>query len=181
MLASAMHGMAHNTTTFRYVRWKAVLFGAVPAALGALMIGLGVYALDPTWTADVVRGQFLVNAPVWLRSPVMFATGAAVLMPGLWLLFAALTNAAVVIANNQRITARTLFGRFRQLAWTEIAVVKRKKNQIILSPTGVDTIGQEIWDRKSVFLDIGTLDAVPGEFEALIARHRPDLTIPPAA
>jgi hypothetical protein len=176
-----MHGMSHTTTTFRYVRWKALLFGAVPAALGGLMIGLGVYALDPTWTAHVARGQYLVDAPAWVRSPVMFATGAVVLIPSLWLLFAALKNATVVIATDHTIAARTLFGRFRQLAWTEIAVVKRKKNQIILSPVGVDTIGQEIWDRKSVFFDIGTLAAAPGELEALVVRHRADLIIPPVA
>jgi hypothetical protein len=116
-----------------------------------------------------------------VRSPVMFATGAAVLIPGLWLLFAALKNAPVVVANDHAITARTLFGRFRHLAWADIAAVKRKKNQLILSPAGVDTIGQEIWDRKSVFLDIGALCAAPGEFEALVGRHRPDLIIPPAA
>jgi hypothetical protein len=166
-------------TTFRYVRWKAFLFGAVPAALGSLMIGLGVYALDPTWTAHVARGQYLVDAPVWVRSPVMFATGAAVLAPGLWLLFAALTNSPVITINDDTISARTLFGRLRQLAWAKIAVAKRKKNQIILSPIGVDTLGQEIWDRKSVFLDIGMLETAPGELEALIGRHRPNLVIPP--
>jgi len=111
----------------------------------------------------------------------MFATGAVVLMPGLWLLFAALENAAVVIANDQAITARTLFGRLRQIAWTEIAVVKRKKNQIILSPAGIDYNRPRDLGSKSVFLDIGTLCAAPGEFEALVGRHRPDLIIPPAA
>ena len=60
---------------YHYVRWKAVLFGLVPTLLGAAMIGIGVVALDPTWTAQVARGQYLVDAPVWIRSPVMFATG----------------------------------------------------------------------------------------------------------
>ena len=96
----------------------------------------------------------------------------------LWLLFAGLTNATVVTATEEAIAARTLFGRQRQLAWTDITVAKRKKNQIILSPAGTDTVGQEIWDRKSVFLDIGTLDVAPGAAETLIARHRPDLVIP---
>ncbi len=100
------------------------------------------------------------------------------LAPGLWLLYAGLTNASVVTATEEAITARTLFGRRRQLAWRDIVVAKRKKNQIILSPTGTDTVGQEIWDRKSVFLDIGTLNAAPGAAEALITRHRPDLVIP---
>ena len=97
----------NSATTFRYKRWKAVLFGAVPAALGALMIGLGVAALDATWTAHVARGQFIVDAPVWVRSPVLFVTGAFVLAPGLWLLFAGLTNATVVTATEQAIVART--------------------------------------------------------------------------
>ena len=142
------------------------------------MIWLGVEALDPSWMAHVARGQFIVDAPVWVRAPLLFVTGGFVLTPGLWLLYAGLTNAAVVTATEQSITARTLFGRRRQLAWREIVVAKRKKNQIILSPAGTDTVSQEIWDRKSVFLDIGTIDAAPGAAEALIARHRPDLVIP---
>jgi hypothetical protein len=172
---------APHTTTYRYARWKALLFGVVPAGLGGLMIGLGVYALDPAWTAQVARGQYLVDAPVWVRSPVMFATGAAVLIPGLWLLFAALRNSPVVIANDRMIAARTLFGRLRQLDWDAIVAAKRKKNQIILSPLGVNTLGQEIWDRKSVFQDIGMLDAAAGEIEALVHSHRPDVAIPLAA
>ena len=166
------------TTTFRYKRWKALAFGAVPAALGALMIWLGVEALDPSWTAQVARGQFIVDAPVWVRAPFLFVTGGFVLAPGLWLLLAGLTNATVVTATEQAIVARTLFSRRRQLAWRDIVVAKRKKNQIILSPAGTDTVSQEIWDRKSVFLDIGTLDVVPGAMEALIARHSPDIVIP---
>ena len=177
-LRSAMGAPANSATTFRYKRWKALVFGAVSAALGALMIGLGVVALDPSWTAHVARGQFIVDAPVWVRAPVLFVTGVFVLAPGLWLLFAGLTNATVVTAIEQAIVARTLFGRQRRLAWTDITVAKRKKNQIILSPVGTDTVGQEIWDRKSVFLDIGTLDVAPGAAEALIARHRPDVVIP---
>ena len=105
-------------------------------------------------------------------------TGGFVLAPGLWLLLAGLANAPVVTATEEAITARTLFGRQRRLAWRDIMVAKRKKNQIILSPAGTDTVGQEIWDRKSVFLDIGTLDAAPGATETLITRHRPDLVIP---
>ena len=109
------------------------------------MIGLGVLALDPAWTAHVARGQYLVDARVWVRSPVMFATGAVVLMPGLWLLFAALVKPPVVVANDRTITARTLFGRLRRLDWDAIVAAKRKKNQIILSPVGR---GQR-WARRS--------------------------------
>ncbi len=65
------------TTALRYKRWKALAFGAVPAALGALMIGLGIEALDPTWTAQVTRGQFIVDAPVWVRAPLLFVPAAS--------------------------------------------------------------------------------------------------------
>ena len=166
---------------YRYVRWKAVLFGLVPTLLGAAMIGIGVVALDPTWTAQVARGPYLVDAPVWIRSPVMFATGGFVFVPGLRLLYAAVSNARIATFDEHGITARTLFGRRRHVEWRSIQTAKRKKNQIILSPADVDTLGQEIWDRKSVFLDIGMLDAVDGDIEAQVRRHRPDLVIPPIA
>ena len=53
---------------YRYVRWKGLLFGAMPVALGGLMIWIGIEAFDPSWTAQVAKGQWLVNAPVWIRS-----------------------------------------------------------------------------------------------------------------
>ena len=166
---------------FHYVFWKAVLFGVIPAALGAGMIWIGVLALDPTWTAEVAKGQFLVDAPPWIRSPVMFATGAFVFVPGLRLLIAAATHASVVSMDDRGVSARTIFGRLRHLDWPAVKSVKRKKNQIILSPVGADTLGQEIWDRISVVLDIGMLDAPAAELEAHIRRHRPDLVIPAPA
>lgn len=160
---------------YRYVRWKALLFGSVPVALGALMIVVGIEAADPKWTAEVARGQFLVDAPTWIRSPVMLATGGFVFAMGAWLLWAVTTGVKVVEADAAGVAARTIFGRLRQVKWPEIVDAKRKKNQLILSPAGTDSLGQEIWDRKSVFLDIGMLDAPPGEVEALVHQHRPDL------
>ena len=58
------------------------------------LIGLGTEALDPTWTAQVARGQFIVDAPVccaratvrdrrllagaglWLRTAMFFGDAA---------------------------------------------------------------------------------------------------------
>ena len=164
-----------SQVVYRYVRWKGLLFGSIPVALGGLMIWIGIEAFDPSWTAEVSKGQWLVNAPVWIRSPVMLATGGFVFGMGAWLLFATLSGVAVVTADDDGIAARTIFGRLRELKWSEIVDAKKKKNQLILSPVGIDTIGQEIWDRKSVFLDIGMLDASPGAVEALIKQHKPGL------
>ena len=160
---------------YRYVQWKGLLFGSIPGALGGLMIWIGIEAFDPSWTAEVSKGQWLVNAPVWIRSPVMLATGGFVFGMGAWLLFATLSGVAVVTADDDGIAARTIFGRLRRLQWSEVVDAKKKKNQLILSPVGIDTIGQEIWDRKSVFLDIGMLDAPPGAVEALVKQHKPGL------
>ncbi len=139
------------------------------------MIWIGIEAFDPAWTAQVARGQFLVDAPYWIRSPVMLATGGFVFGMGAWLLLATAMGAAVVVADSEGIAARTIFGRLRRLKWSEIVDAKRKKNQLILSPAGTGTLDQEIWDRKSVFLDIGMLDAPPGAFETLVRQHRSDL------
>ena len=76
-----------------------------------------------TWLAENS-----VDAPVWVRAPVLFVTGVFVLARGLWLLFAGLTNATVVTAIEEAIAARTLFGRQRRLAWSDIVVAKRRKN-----------------------------------------------------
>lgn len=164
-----------SQVVYRYVPWKGLLFGALPVALGGLMIWIGIEAFDPLWTAQVAKGQWLVNAPFWIRSPLMLATGGFVFGMGAWLLYATLLGVTVVTADNDGIAARTIFGRLRQLKWSEIVDAKKKKNQLILSPAGIDTLGQEIWDRKSVFLDTGMLDAAPGAVEALIKQHRPGL------
>jgi len=166
--------------TLRYVRWKALVFGALAAGFAGLAVWVAIEALDPAWTAQVTKGQALVDAPVWVRVPVMLAVAAVMLMPGVWQLWAALTGATVVTVGDSGIAARTSFGRRRYLAWSEIVGAKAKKNQIVLSPAGIDTIWQEIWDRKSVLLDTGMLDAAPGEVEALIARYRPELVIHPS-
>ena len=165
----------HEPRIYHYVRWKAALFGALPAALGLLMVWVGVAAIDPTWTAQVSKGQNLVDAPNWLRSPVILATAIVLLIPSCWLLWASITHATVVETTDLGIVAHTMFGRKRSVAWASIVDAKRKKNQLVLSPVGTDTVLQEIWDRRSVFLDIGMLDAPVGAMEALVHRHRPDI------
>ncbi len=164
-----------NAITFLYVRWKALLFGALPLALGIGMVWIGIEAFDPAWTAQVTRGQALADAPFWIRAPVMLAVGIIVLGAGFWPLMSTAFQIPVVVADDQQIASRTLFGRPRRLRWADIVAAKRKKNQLVLSPAGINTIGQEIWDRKSVNLDVGLLAAAPGEVEALVLLHRPDL------
>lgn len=166
-----------HASTFFYVRWKALLFGGVLTSLAVLMMWVGLASLDPTWTAQVTKGQYLVNSPNWIRAPIIVGAAVFCAMPGLWQLCAGLLRWPIVQFDDQRIEARTSFGRVRRLAWKEIAQVKRKKNQLILSPTGINTLGQEIWDRKSIILDVGMLEVSPQAIEDLIARHRPELPI----
>jgi hypothetical protein len=160
---------------FHYVRWKALLFGGLPIALAGVMIWVGIQALDPAWTAQVPKGQYLVDAPVWIRSPVIFTTAIAVLLPGLWMFWAGVSRSVVATFDSHSISARTLYGRRRRLDWASIVIAKRKRNQLILSPSGTGTLGQEIWDRKSVLLDVGMLEAPVGEIERLVLRQRADL------
>jgi hypothetical protein len=160
---------------FHYVRWKALLFGALLLALGAAMIWVGTEALDPSWTAQVSRGQYLVDAPFWLRGPVFLVIGALVFVCGAWPLMSTILRMPVVVADGDQIRARTTFGRLRQLPWSRIVAAKRKKNQLILSPAGTNTFAQEIWEHKSVLLDVGMLAAASDELEKLVLTHRPDL------
>ena len=158
-----------------YTRWKALVFGGLLSALAALMAWVGIAALDPDWTAQVAKGQYLVDAPAWLRAPVMLAVAAVCGQSGLWQLGAGLLGLPVVRIDDQGIEARTSFGRRRRLAWDAIVQMTRRRNQLILSPAGTAAIGQEIWDRLSVILDVGMLDAEPAQIEDLIKRFRPDL------
>ena len=125
----------HKPQSFRYVRWKAALFGALPLTLVMLMVWVGVEAIDPTWTAQVSKGKYLVDAPNWVRSPVILATAIAPLIPSGWLLWASLTRAIVVEVTDRGIAARMMFGRKRSVTWASIVDAKRKKNQLVLSPS----------------------------------------------
>ena len=157
------------------MRWKALLFGGIPLALGLLTIWVAVEAFDPAWTAHVVKGQYLVDSPRWIRVPVFLATAVLLVLMGIWMLWAGLTGAVVAVIDNHSVTARTIFGRRRQLPWSSVVAAKRKKNQLVLSPAGTDTPSQEIWDRRSVLPDVGMLDAASRDIEALVSRHRPDI------
>src|SRR5262245_42927016 len=94
---------------------------------------------------------------------------------GLWMLWAGLTRAVVVAADRRAIGARTIFGRYRELPWSSIVEAKRMKIRLVLSPAGTDTIGQQIWDRKSVLLDVGMLEGEPRDIEVVVHHYRPDL------
>ena len=169
-----MPANAAEPLTLHYVLWKSFLFGSLPIALGGLMIWVGIEALDPDWTAQVTKGQYLVDAPPWVRGPVILASAAILVAPGLRLVWAGLTRAPVVTIDQSMIAARTIFSRRRQLPWARIVEAKRK-NQLILSPAGTNTLSQEIWDLKSVVLDTGMLDVGGRDIEALVLHHRPGL------
>lgn len=160
-----------DTHTIVYVRWKALLFGGVLASIAVMMLWVGLQSLDPAWTATVTKGQSLVDAPAWVRAPVILGVALFCAVPGLWQIFAGYLRWPVVRFDEQGIEARTSFGRRRHLAWESVVEVKRKKNQLILSPPGVNTIGQEIWDRKSVILDIGMLDIKSQAIDDLITHN----------
>ena len=168
---------ADGRTVFYYVAWKAWLFGGMLAAIGLLTVWVGISALNPAWTADVSDGQWLVATPWWVRGPFMLSMALVMLVPGVWQLYAALTHAPVIQCGEHTIAARSSFGRWRRIAWSDIVSIKKEPNQMILSPAGSDTVAAEIWDRRSVLLDIGMLDAAPGEIISLIQQHRPHLAI----
>ena len=166
-------------TVVRYRRSKAFAFGAMMLAIGAGIAWLAWDALDPGWTSPIEDGALLQALPYWVRVPFIVAIAIIVLTPGVTMVWSGLTNAVVVRANADGISARTIFGRRRYLSWDDIVSAKGfgAENQIVLSPAGAETLVQEIWDRKSVLLDVGMLEAPPRDVEALVTRHRPDLKI----
>jgi hypothetical protein len=168
---------AIDETLIRYAKRKAIAFGVIMLAIGTAMVWLAMELLDATWISPSDDGALLQIMPTWVRTPLVIIIAGIVLMPGVAMLGAGLTQRVIVRADAAGIAARTIFGRTRRLSWGDIVVAKRKQNQIVLSPTDVDTIGQEIWDRKSVLLDVGMLEVAPPEVEALIHRYRPDLVV----
>lgn len=149
-----------------------------------LAIGIGIAwlawdALDPGWTSPTDDSAFLQALPYWVREPFILVIATIVLTPGVTMVWSGLRNAVVVQADDEGIAARTIFGRRRYLAWEDIVSARGlgAENQIVLSPAGADAFMQEIWDRKSVLLDVGMLETPPRDVEALLARHRPDLKI----
>ena len=160
---------------YRYVPWKALLFGAMMAAIGCGILWVGVQSLDPAWTAEVQDGQLLVDLPWFLRGPFFLLMGLVVVTPGGWLIYAGLARTPVVRIDATGIAARTIVGRTQALDWPQIVTARRRTNRLILSPAGIDSYWLQVWDRKSVIVDAGMIDAGPGEIEALVARHRPDL------
>jgi hypothetical protein len=175
----AMRSTDPSVAVIRYRRSKALAFGAMMLAIGAGIAWLAWDALDPGWTSPTDDGALLQALPYWVRVPFILAIATIVLTPGVTMVWSGLRNAVVVRADSEGISARTIFGRRRYLAWDDIVSARRfgTENQIILSPMGADTLVQEIWDRKSVLLDVGMLETPARDVEALLARHRPDLTI----
>jgi hypothetical protein len=169
---------AMQETVIRYTKAKAIGFGLFMLALGALTVWVATELVDPLWVALSDDGVLLQIMPRWIRTPLVVLMGIVVLIPpGVAMLWAGLTGRVIVRADAAGIAARTIFGRLRRIRWGDIVAARRKQNRIMLSPAGVDTIDQRIWDRKSVLLDVGMLEGGPAVAEALIRRYRPDLVI----
>jgi len=163
----------------RYRRSKAFAFGAIMLGIGSGILWVASEALDPIWRSPSDDGALLQALPAYVRVPFMLAIGALILEPGAMMLWAGLTNRIIVSADAVGISSRTIFGYRRELAWQSIGSVKHwgRENQIALSPRGSGGLAQEIWDRKSVLIDVGMLDRSVADVEAVIKRFRPDLAV----
>ena len=163
----------------RYRRSKALVFAAIMLGIGGMIGWVAWDAIDPAWRAPSDDGALLQALPAFVRVPFFVVVGLVVLAPGVWILWAGLANLPVVRMDDQNISSRTIFGRQRRLAWHMVGSVRRlrRENQIVLSPVGNSGLLAEIWDRKSVLIDVGMLDRPVADVEALIRRFRPDLTI----
>jgi hypothetical protein len=163
----------------RYRRSKAFAFSAIMLGIGAAIAWVCLEALDPAWSAPDDNGAVLQPLPVFVRVPFMAVLGALILTPGAMMLWSGLTNRIIVRADAVSISSRTIFGRRRELPWQSIGSVKRygRENQIVLSPLGHGGLADEIWDRKSVLIDVGMLDQPVARVESVIRLFRPDLAI----
>lgn len=163
----------------RYRRSKALVFAAIMLGIGGMIGWVAWDAIDPAWRAPSDDGALLQALPAFVRVPFFVVVGLVVLAPGVWILCAGLANLPVVRMDDQNISSRTIFGHQRRLAWHVVGSVTRlrRENQIVLSPVGNSGLLAEIWDRKSVLIDVGMLDRPVADVEALIRRFRPDLTI----
>lgn len=160
-------------------RRKALIFGAVMTLIAAGTIWVGFDSLDPTWTAEVPKGQLLVNAPNWVRGPFILAFALLFAWHGAWLIYAGAARVAMVEIGEQAISSRTILGRRRTLAWGDIATMTRKGNQLILSPAPPGGLLAHVWDRHTLTIDLAALDADLDEIETQVLARRPDLG-PPA-
>lgn len=163
----------------RYRRSKAFGFGAMMLAIGGAIAFVAWEALDPAWQSPSDDGALLQALPAWVRVPFFLLIGAIVILPGAMMVWAGLTNRIIVQADANHISSRTIFGRRRAMPWHAIGLAQywRKENQIALSPIGHGGIAEEIWDRKSVLIDVGMLDHTVADVERMVRHFRPDLTI----
>ena len=164
---------------FRYRRIKTFGFGGILLAIGAAIGWVAWDALDPAWISPNDDGALLQALPAWVRVLFFVATGCVLLVPGTVMVWAGLRNLNIVRADAEGISSRTIFGRRRYLPWQAIGSAKRwgRENQIALSPIGHGGLAEEIWDRKSVLIDVGMLDRPVADVEAMIRHFRPDLAI----
>lgn len=174
-----MSALPHDVVELRYRRAKAFGFGGMMLVIGGIGAWVGWDALSPGWTSPTDDGVLLQALPPWLRMTVFAAFAALMLVPGSLMLIAGIARQIIVRADRGGISSRTIFGHRRSLAWSEIASAKRSdgENRIVLSPSGLCGIFDEIWDRKSVIIDSGMLEQTADQVEDVIKRFRPDLPI----
>ena len=168
-----------DTFAMRHRRSKALGLGIMMLAIGGAIGFLAWEALDPAWQSPGDDGALLQALPTWVRVPFFVLIGGVVLLPGLMMVWAGLTKRIIVQADANHISSRTIFGHRRTLPWHAIGSAQywRKENQIALSPIGHGGIAEEIWDRKSVLIDVGMLDHTVADVERMVRHFRPDLTI----
>ena len=187
--------------TWRYTRWKALLF----VALAAIATGLCLWLLISVPVRNQVGpgvGQSSEDfVYAWIVRPILFVGAAGFLVRGAWSAIAVWTNAEILMASPEWIQARTSFGRRRRLKWSEITDAASYGSEIILSPGEAGAkaqvqlpmqhnesaitwewltyraLGAGLAARRAVVINVGVLDAAPGEIRDLIARQRPDLVI----
>ena len=146
------------------------------AALGGLTLWVGFQALDPAWSAANTDAPWLGLIPGWARGSFFWSIGVLFMIhPGLWMLWAGALKVPIATFDAGGVAARNLFGYRRCLAWSEVTSARSKQNLVVLSPATAEQLSHQIWDRCSVFLDVGMLDALPEQIIALIHRYRPEL------
>lgn len=158
-----------------YVRWKAALFGCMLLSIAGLLMWTGMEAANPAWTANVTDGEWLVAAPNYIRSPFMLAVAGILAIPGIWMLCAACANLVVVRWDQDVIAARTIFGRWRQIRWADIAEAQCSTNRIALTASRAPSLLDQIWDSRAVLLDTGMLVGGPTLTADVVRQGRPDL------
>ena len=191
------------TIVFRYQRVVAWI------SLCAMFGVMGLFAafvpdLGDDWApshAHNIKQVFIMAIPLWLLRPLLVLMGLVFLGSGAWTAVATAKRLPIVTVTDDWIEARTVFGRRRRLAWSEITDAMTFKSQIVLATgeSGFDAQarvgmryndsmvtwewlmfqlgGAGFWKRNAVCIETNMIDAERGSVQDLIARYKPNLII----